>query len=58
MAMGLLPAGVDRAVIALLAGPRIGGDHTDLPRSEPRNEGGDSGKDIATQRQAWPLSAG
>ena len=40
-----------------LAGARVGGDHADLPRSQPRHEGGDSGKDHAAQRQARSLPA-
>src|ERR1035437_2006367 len=40
-----------------LPGPRVGGDHADLSRSQPRNEGGDSGEDHAARWKAWSLPA-
>ena len=52
MAMGLLQAGVDRAVIALWLGHELGGNHTDLPRSESRDERGDLGEDNTARGEA------
>ena len=39
MAMDLLQAGVDRSVIALWLGHKIGGDHANLSRSNIGDEG-------------------
>lgn len=57
MAMGLLRAGCRSSGNRSLAGARVGRDHADLPRSQPRDERGDSGKDRTARRKARPLPA-